>query len=412
MAFLIEGRRPLCGKVVAQGAKNAVLPMLCATLLCREPITLHGVPCIGDVTALLDCLVALGVSVTYGEEGCVTLCAEDACPPTDALHKVSELRASAYLLGAALARFGEGAIPMPGGCAFGTRPLDYHAAGFRALGALWEQTDSAIRVAWQDPRPTFFALPYPSVGATVNFILAALGVAGESTLYGFAREGHVMDFINFLRTLGAKIVAEGNALHIEGGGVLHGGEYSVLPDAIEAGTYLIAAAATGGKVTVEKSNYGELSPLLLAFGKMQIPFTLSGGSVTVYPAQKMRGTEIIAAPYPAFPTDLHPPLAVLLSATEGGSICDLVWQERFSYVTELQKMGLCAVRTSRTVSVSYSHLFGAEVVCPDLRGGAALVIAALMGEGKTTLRGEEKLLRGYEGMPEKLRSLGADIVTL
>ncbi len=412
MAFLIEGGRPLCGKVTAQGAKNAVLPMLCATLLCREPIRLCGVPRIGDVTALLDSLSALGVAVRWEGEGCVTLCAEQAVPPTAALRKAGELRASAYLLGAALSRFGEGTIPLPGGCAFGNRPLDYHASGFRALGALWEQGDGGIRVAWEAPRPAFFALPYPSVGATVNFILAALGVAGESTLYGFAREGHVMDFINFLRTLGACIVAEGNALHIEGGRALHGGEYSVLPDAIEAGTYLIAAAATGGEVTVEKGSFGELSPLLLAFGKMQIPFALSGESITVYPRKKMRGTEIIAAPYPAFPTDLHPPMAVLLSATEGGSICDLVWSERFSYVEQLRKMGLRATRSPRTVSVTYSRLHGAEVNAPDLRGGAALVIAALMAEGSTTLTGEERLLRGYEGMPEKLRSLGASIVTL
>ena len=412
MAFYIEGGVPLCGEVVAQGAKNAVLPMLCATLLCHEPVTLCGVPRIGDVSVLLECLSSLGVSVVWEGKNRVRLCAEAVSPPTAALYKAGELRASAYLLGASLSRFGEGTVPEPGGCAFGSRPLDYHAAGFRALGMRWESALGAIRVERENPAPAFFALPYPSVGATVNFILAALGVAGKSTLYGFAREGHVMDFINFLRTLGARITAEGSALHIEGGVPLHGGEYSILPDAIEAGTYLIAAAATGGEVSVKRSSDGELSPLLLAFGKMQIPFTLSGDTVTVLRGNRIRSTEIIAAPYPAFPTDLHPPMAALMSKGEGGSICDLVWHERFSYVGELQKMGLRAVLSPRTVSVTHSRLHGAEVVVPDLRGGAALVIAALMAEGRSTLTGEEKLLRGYEGISEKLCSLGAHITTL
>ncbi len=409
MAFLISGGKPLYGTVRAQGAKNAALPMLFATLLCRAPVTLYGVPDIGDVRVALSILSALGVTVER-EVGTLTLCAEGAHPPTHALARAEKIRASSYLLGASVSRFGEGSIPYPGGCSFGVRPLDYHRAGFCALGIDWEEEEKGITVRHKAPRAAHFALPYPSVGATVNFILAALGVAGKSTLLGYAREHHVLDFISFLRQMGAKIYTEGDLLHIEGGAMLSGGSYTVTPDAIEAGTYLIMAAATGGEVTVERVRYGELSSLLLAFGKMNIPFRFCGDTVTVYPVKRIIGTTVTAAPYPGFPTDLHPQTAVLLTRAEGGgAISDLVWEERFSYADEIRKMGALVYRSQNTLRIQKGALTGASVTAPDLRGGAALVTAALMAEGESEIAGEEVVLRGYESLPEKLFSLGADI---
>lgn len=325
------------------------------------------------------------------------------------LLEVEKIRASAYLLGASVSRFGEGSMRYPGGCSFGVRPLDYHRAGFRALGIAWEE-EGGIAVRHEQPNAACFSLPYPSVGATVNFILAALGVEGESTLLGYAREHHVLDFISFLRNMGAKIYTEGDLLRIEGNCPLHGCSYTVTPDAMEAGTYLIMAAATRGELTVERVRYGELSPLLLALGKMNIPFRFSGDAVTVYPAKHIVGTAITAAPYPGFPTDLHPQTAVLLTGAEGGGIIsDLVWEERFSYADELKKMGALLYRTGNTLHIQRGTLQGGKVRSPDLRGGAALITAALIAEGESRIVGEELVLRGYESLPQKLFSLGADI---
>lgn len=409
MAFLISGGKPLYGSIRAQGAKNAALPMLFATILCNEPVTLYGVPDIGDVRVALSLLRHYGVHVERVADGTLILDSTEATLPTDLPSEAREIRASSYLLGAAVTRFGEVSIPYPGGCSFGVRPLDYHRAGLAALGVSWHEDEAGITVKKEEGRGARFVLPYPSVGATVNFILAALGVAGESTLLGYAREHHVLDFITFLREMGAKIYAEGDLLRIEGSR-LKGGAYSVTPDAIEAGTYLIAAAATGGSVTVERVRYGELSPLLLAFGKMNIPFRFSGDSVTIYRPQRILGTSVTAAPYPGFPTDLHPLMAVLFARAEGGGVVsDLVWEERFSYIEELAKMGFSARLSPHTVHVFEKTLRGATVEATDLRGGAALVVAALIAEGKSTVKREELILRGYEMLPQKLFSLGAEI---
>lgn len=410
MAFLISGGKPLCGCIRAQGAKNAALPMLFATLLCTEPVTLYGVPDIGDVRVTLSLLSSLGAKIEYDASGTLTVDTTAAEPPTLSLSEAGKIRASSYLLGASVARFGGGSIPYPGGCSFGVRPLDYHRAGLKALGVSWEEDTYGIRVEKKKGKGAVYHLPYPSVGATVNFILGALGIKEESTLFGYAHEHHVLDFIAFLRTMGAKICLEGDALHIMGGERLTGGSYTVTPDAIEAGTYLIAAAATGGEVTVEGVRYGELSPLLLAFGRMNIPFRFSGDALTVTRASHIRTTTVTAAPYPGFPTDLHPQMTVLLSrAEEGGKISDLVWDERFSYLGELEKMGLKLNRFSHGVRVFESKLHSAVVTSTDLRGGAALVTAALIAEGESKILEEEIILRGYEMLSVKLFSLGADI---
>ena len=409
MAFLISGGKPLYGNIRAQGAKNAALPMLFATLLCHEPVTLYGVPDIGDVRVALSLLEGLGVVISRDADGSLTLDASDARLWENPLDEVKDIRASSYLLGAAVTRFGEIRIPHPGGCSFGVRPLDYHRAGFAALGISWEEDEIGISVKREAEHAARFVLPYPSVGATVNFILAALGTEGESSLLGYAREHHVLDFIAFLREMGAKIYAEGDLLRMEGG-KLRGGSYTVTPDALEAGTYLIAAAATGGSITVERVRYGELSSLLLAFGKMNIPFRFSGDSVTVYRSGRILGTSVTAAPYPCFPTDLHPLMSVLLTCSaEGGTVSDLVWEERFSYVEELKRMGASARLSPHTVHILGGKLKGAMVKAPDLRGGAALVTAALIAEGESRIEGEELIMRGYEMMPAKLFSLGADI---
>lgn len=408
MSFLVKGGMPLYGSVSLQGAKNAALPILFATLLCKEPVILRRVPHIGDVEVALSLLKAMGVKVTSVKDG-LLIDSRGASPPNAAMRDAGRIRASSYLLGASLSAFGEGDITLPGGCDLGERPLDLHERALAALGGVTVKGRDSLGVRSSRLMATAFRLPFPSVGATVNFLLAALGAEGESRLYGYAAEPHVMDLVGFLRQMGADIRANGDCLRIRGG-TLHGGSYTVISDAMEGGTYLLAAAVAGGDVTVSSLLKGELSALRLAFMRMGIETKEKEGSIRILSsgASHYKAIDLTAAPYPAFPTDLHPPFAALLCASHGeGSVTDTVWRDRFQYVDEMRKMGACITRAGNRIETRGGRLRGNRVRATDLRGGAALLVAALGAEGDSVIENTDVIKRGYADVVEKLRSLGA-----
>lgn len=410
MSFGVTGGLPLYGSVSLQGAKNAALPILFATLLCREPVTLYHLPPIGDVAVAIQLLKDLGATVERVGEATV-IDTRHATAPTLALKGAKKIRASAYLLGASLAAFGEGRIPLPGGCDLGERPLDLHERAFLSFGATVERGDGYLGVYGKSLSYATLRFPFPSVGATVNFILAALGAEGESRLYGYASEPHVLDLIGFLRKMGACIQTEGECLAVRGG-PLHGGAYTVISDAMEGGTYLLAAAMAGGELTVSSLLPGELSAVTLVLSSMGFDIKEKEGSIRIRSdgASHYRGASIIAAPYPAFPTDLHPPFAALLCGVSGeGSVTDTVWRDRFLYVEELKKMGANVTRTGNRLTTYGTSLHGAVLRAPDLRGGAALLVAALAARGESVIHNTAVVKRGYADIVGKLRALGAHI---
>ena len=300
---------------------------------------------------------------------------------------------------------------MPGGCDLGERPLDLHEKGFLALGAVLERGAGYLGVHGKQLHACEWHLPFPSVGATVNFILAALGAEGESHLYGYATEPHVMDLIGFLQKMGGEIRVEEDCLRIRKS-LLGGGSYTVISDAMEGGTYLLAAAMAGGDVTVSSVLPGELSSLCLPLISMGFDVKEKEGSIRLCSegASRYGGVNVIAAPYPAFPTDLHPPFAALLCGVTGeGEVVDTVWRDRFAYAEELKKMGACVARKGNRLFVKGNRLHGASLCATDLRGGAALLVAALGAEGESQIHNTAVIKRGYGNVVASLRALGACI---
>lgn len=407
MAYRIKGGFPLVGEIEAQGSKNAALPILFAALLSKEPITLLHFPDIGDTRTTLALLGRMGVWVEK-REGSVTLCAENVSPPSAYAAEITAMRASSYLLGAGLSRFGGMEIAYPGGCNLGARPLDLHALAFTALGADIVMSECAVRVSCPRMRGAVIVLSYPSVGATVNAVLAALGADGVSHVFGYAKEPHIRCFLRFLQAAGASLSYDEEKITVRGGVPLHGCTFSIDCDEVEAGTYLIAAAACGGSVTVKGKFQNALDPLLQIFDGMGIPKRKCGDAVTVNGVALPKRISVLCEPFPGFPTDLHPVLVPLLARC-GGMIRDSVWQGRFQYVAELEKTGLRAAQREDTLSVLPSRLRPANLWATDLRGGAAMLVAALMATGESCVNNTHLIERGYENVCAKWRALGAKI---
>ena len=409
MAYRIKGGMPLYGTLCAQGSKNAALPILFATLLTEETVALSGVPDIGDVRAALSLLKSMGAQVEK-KEGVLFISSKNIHIPSPDAPEIGAMRASSYLLGVGLSRFGEICISYPGGCNLGERPLNLHRDALALLGAQWAEDAGLIHVAAHTLRGCRLMLSYPSVGATVNLLLAALSAEGETELFGYAKERHVQCFVRFLRAMGADIRLTPQKITVKGKIPLHGCSFRIDPDEVEGATYLLACAAVGGAVTVTQMDTKSLFPLFAAFEHMGVAYEKRDGDVTVWGTRPLHGASVTAAPYPAFATDLHPPMAVLLALTEeGGKITDRVWRDRFAYVEELRKMGFIAKRKGNALQVLPSRLHGASVRATDLRGGAALVLAALAAEGETVIGSTEYIERGYESFVSKLSSLGASI---
>lgn len=406
--YKIYGGTPLVGSVPISGAKNGALPLLFASILAEGDCVFYNMPDIGDIRLGVEILTRMGACADWRDAHTLRINTDGFIPDAVPVALTGQMRASSYLLGACLGRFGTAPAPCTGGCDFGNRPLDCHYEVFHAMGA---EGDGSL-CARQGLHGCRYAFPRVSVGATVNALLAAAGTEETTDLAGCATEPHVVDLERFLCCIGVEIEGIGTSrLTVRGKKKRKGASYVVAPDDIEAGTYLCAAAATGGRVRVCDVTPGALSPLLAVLRRAGCEVEQSIDSVTLLCGGKLRGVEIETAPAPGFPTDLHPPLAAALCFADGVSVLrERVWQERFRYVGELSKMGACTQIRGDTLMISPARMHAAEVIATDLRGGAALVIAALATEGRSVV-GQRKLLeRGYENLPHKLRLLGANIV--
>lgn len=401
----------LRGRVGIGGSKNAALPILAATLLCEGPSLIGNLPAIRDVELALAILSGMGVAVTRVDRATYELNTNHAFPPAQPDPLTGRMRASAYLLGACLGRFGVGRVGCIGGCDFGGRPIDQHIKAFVALGATVSVEDEAICVRADHLHGAAITFDTVSVGATVNAMLAAVRAEGETVLRNVAREPHIVDLAAYLNRCGADIRGAGTAtIRIRGVKTLRGCSYSVIPDMIEAGTYLLAAAATQGAVTVMGVDPTHLSPLTDVLRKMGADVDCEERRISLFATARLRGSTITTAPFPGFPTDLQPPMAALFSVSLGESrVCETIWRHRFRYVEELQKMGADIRLQGDGACIQGGQLHGAELCVPDLRAGAALLIAACAAEGESVLHSPSYIERGYEDLLLKLRALGADI---
>lgn len=409
-AYHIFGGKRLFGEVTVSGSKNAALPILFASLLFSEPVTLLGVPHISDTEAALSLLCECGVTEEK-KEGVLLLGTEHLAFPenTDA---ATRLRAGIYLLPVLLSRFGRASLPLPGGCDFGSRPIDYHLSALSKMGTDITVCDGKVYAEAKRLRGADIVLPKRSVGATVSVILAAVNAEGTTRLFGAAEEPHIQNLIGFLRSGGAKIYGDGTPnLVIEGVKTFSASRHRIIGDMIEGGTYLLMGALTGGSVTVKGVAEEELFSLAPLFSEMGIRLEKRDGGITAVSPARLSAADAVTAPYPLLPTDLQPLVGACLSVADGiGSITETVWQDRFRYTEGLKTLGArITVSGNKAVFYGVKSLYGANTVAPDLRGGAALVAASLAAKGESRVSNRELIERGYAAFPEKLRSLGAKI---
>ena len=413
--YVINGGRRLEGTVTISGGKNAAVAILPAALLVSGKCRVENVPDISDVRTLLDILADLGAEITYEEPSTVIL----DCTKVQSTHPnpelVRKMRASYYLMGALLSRFHQASVALPGGCNFAARPIDQHIKGFRALGAKVQQTDDYVHLK---PGPNGLqgnrvSLDVVSVGATVNIILAACLLPGRTIIENAAKEPHIVDLANFLNTMGAHISGAGtDTVKITGVEKLEGGTYAIIPDQIEAGTYLAAVAATGGNVLVQNVIPKHMECVTSKLEEMGVTCIHYDDSIRVMSDGRLESTNVKTRPYPGFPTDMQAQICVCMSIAKGVSnLTESVYETRFfGYCTELATMGADILISGKTAIISgREKLTGAVVRAHDLRAGAALVIAGLVAEGATVIKNISFVERGYEHLVEKMTSLGASI---
>lgn len=413
-AYQIIGGRPLEGAVKIHGAKNSVLPILAATLVSGAQYTIDNCPEISDVETALDILRLLGCTARrVGAQVFVdTRNAENREIPAELMKK---MRAAIIFLGALLARFGSAALSAPGGCVLGDRPIDLHILGLRLMGADCEDDGEVLRCRAEDLQGGTIALPFPSVGATENLLLAALACKGEVTLCNAAREPEIADLIGFLRACGANIVGEGTSvLHVGRKAKLHGAEYIVMPDRMEAATYLAAAAATRGRLVLQGANPAHLQAVISVLERGGCRIAQRPDEIIVRCDRLTAVSPIITAPYDGFPTDAQAPMMAVMATAEGVSVFEeTIFTNRLRHVPALQAMGARITATGRhAVVTGVKRLHGAAVEATDLRGGAAMVLAALCAEGKSEITKTEHMERGYASFVQTLRACGAQIESI
>jgi len=411
--LLIEGGRRLNGTIRIGGAKNSVLKLMAAAILGHGAFHITDVPAIDDVRTMVGVLRSLGVQAfLQGNELHLSVNGVHGRPPE---RLVQSMRASVQVMGPLLARLGSAEIALPGGCAIGTRPLDIHLDGLRRLGARIEEVEGRIVAKAEVLKGADIVLRYPSVGATENILMAATLVQGTTVIRNAAREPEILDIQEFLNRMGAKVQGAGTSvITVHGVPDLGCADYRVIPDRIEAGTYVIAAAATGGQVQLLNVIPHHLEPLLRILTAMGVPIEVEEGIVRVYPAEELSPAQIQTAPYPGFPTDLQPQFTTLSLKARGQSIVrESVYDNRFGYIRELGKMGAdITVSQNRAVVNGGRPLWGTSLVAGDLRGGAALIIAGLMAEGYSEIDGLYHVDRGYEDIAGRLQALGARALRL
>ena len=413
--FVVTGGKPLFGEVNISGAKNAAVAIIPAVILCDEPCQIENIPNISDVSLISRILQQMGANVRRINKSSLYIDPTHirTCNATTDL--VRGMRASYYLLGALLGKYGKAKVALPGGCNFGVRPIDQHLKGFEAMGARTSLVDGAIIEAECDEplEGNHIYLDVVSVGATMNIMLAASKAQGLTIIENAAKEPHIVDLANFLNSMGADIRGAGtDVIKIRGVGYLHGVTYSIIPDQIEAGTYMCAAAATRGCITVNNITPKHLDSITAKLREMGVVITEYDESIKIDATVKpLKRCNIKTMPHPGFPTDCQPQFAALLMSVPGTSIInENVWDNRYQYVSELIRMGAQISVEGRLASIEGgAPLTAAPVKATDLRAGAAMIIAALEVKGTTEISSIQYIERGYEDVVEKFRALGADI---
>ena len=405
--YIIEGGHPLFGEITISGAKNAAVGIIPAALLVDGTCRIENIPQISDVTLLLHILEELGAKIRVLNRHAVEL-------DCHAIHSANPSYEMARRIGALLGRFGEATVAMPGGCDFGVRPIDQHIKGFTAMGAEVGVEGGFIQATAKDGRLTGTSvyLDVVSVGATMNIMMAAVLARGNTVIENAAKEPHIVDLANFLNSMGADIRGAGTeTIKIRGVERLGGGSYCIIPDQIEAGTYMTAVAATGGQVLIKNVIPKHLDCISAKLVEMGVYIEDRGDAILVRRSDPLQKTNVKTMPYPGFPTDMQPQIAAVLTTARGTSIVnENVWNSRFKYIDELKRMG-ANIQADGHVAVieGVDHLQGAPVQACDLRAGAAMVIAGLSAQGTTELSQVQFIERGYEDLVGKLRAVGADI---
>ncbi|PAF37127.1 UDP-N-acetylglucosamine 1-carboxyvinyltransferase [Terribacillus saccharophilus] len=409
--ILVEGGNLLKGKVKISGAKNSAVALLPAAILAESSVSIEGLPEISDVETLSDLLEEIGGKVSKTDQ---TITIDPSAMTSMPLPngKVKKLRASYYFMGAMLGRFKQAVIGLPGGCYLGPRPIDQHIKGFEALGAKVTNEQGAIYLRADKLRGARIYLDVPSVGATINIMLAAVRAEGKTVIENAAKEPEIIDVATLLTSMGAKIKGAGtDVIRIEGVDYLHGCRHTIIPDRIEAGTYTILAASQGEEVIIDNVIPQHLESLLAKLREMGVEIVEGEEQLIVRPGAKLNSVDVKTLVYPGFPTDLQQPFTALLTKAYGtGVITDTIYQARFKHIDELRRMNAqVKVEGGASIVTGSVKLEGAKVKASDLRAGAALIIAALMADGVTEITGVEHIDRGYERITEKLVALGANI---
>lgn len=410
--YVIKGGNPLVGEVDIAGAKNAALAILSAAIMTDETILIENLPDVRDINVLLEAISEIGAQVERIDKSTVKINGSTIGNLSVDYEFIKKIRASYYLLGALLGKYKHAEVPLPGGCNIGSRPIDQHLKGFRALGADVDICHGAIVAKAENLHGSHIFLDVVSVGATINIMMAASMATGRTIIENAAREPHVVDVANFLNSMGANIKGAGtDVIRIRGVEKLHRTEYSIIPDQIEAGTFMFAAAATRGDVTVRNVIPKHLEATTAKLEEIGCEVEEFDDSVRVRAPHVLHRTHVKTLPYPGYPTDMQPQIAVTLALAEGTSIVtESIFENRFKYADELSRMGAnIKVEGNSAIIDGVKKLTGARVSAPDLRAGAALVIAGLAAEGVTVVDDIVYIQRGYENFEEKLRSLGAEI---
>lgn len=412
--MLITGGKPLTGEITVSGGKNTAVAVIPAALLTNEVCTIENLPDIEDVHALIEILTYLGAKVEYIPHHYMRIDASNVTGYSVPYQLTRKLRASYYLLGALLGRFQHAEIAYPGGCEIGSRPIDQHLKGFAALGVNIDDHGGIICAKTDEMIGNNIFMDVVTVGGTINVMIAAVKATGVTVIHNAAKEPHIVDLANFLNSMGAHIKGAGtDVIRIRGVESLHGTNYTVIPDQIETGTLMIAAAATHGDVTIRGCIPTHMEALSAKLLEMGIRVIEDEDSIRICPqgSASHRAVNIKTQVYPGFPTDLQQPMTALLCCANGtSSVCETIFEQRFKHLDELRRMGAKIRLVDRTVLIDgVDQLYGAPVTCSDLRAGAALIVAGLMAQGVTEIYETSYIDRGYEKIEQKLRVLGADI---
>ncbi|MBQ6966474.1 MAG: UDP-N-acetylglucosamine 1-carboxyvinyltransferase [Lachnospiraceae bacterium] len=410
--YAIQGGNALTGEVEIGGAKNAALAILAAAIMTDETVTIENMPDVRDTNVLLDAMAGIGVIIERPDRHTVKINGSMVRNVNIEHELIRKIRASYYLIGALLGKYYEAEVPLPGGCNIGSRPIDQHLKGFRAIGANVRIEHGSIIARAEKLTGAHIYMDVVSVGATINILMASCMAEGKTIIENAAKEPHVVDVANFLNSMGANIKGAGtDVIRIKGVSSLHGATYSVIPDQIEAGTFMFAAAVTGGDILIKNVIPKHLESISAKLMEIGCQVEEYDDSVRVRRTGKLSNTQIKTLPYPGFPTDMQPQAGVALSLSEGVStITESIFENRFRYVDEIMKMGAnIKVEGNTAIITGVEALSGAHITAPDLRAGAALVLAALAADGVSTIDDIRLIERGYEDFDMKIRQLGGVI---